>query len=169
MGVHGKDCCEETDDFDLCLGCRAGGTKCACADDEHKAMLTLQKSVSGDVLISEKGDATRRLASVSEMRCTTETCQRLVTRGRYYCASYSPPFAHPSDDSREVFPGCPECDDTLCEDCYRQGQTCHLPEEHRLYVYLRANVDRLHPDLATDGIDCKACKRSVKQGPFYRK
>lgn len=77
------DCCEETDDFDLCLQCRAGGTKCACTND--KSMLTLQKSVSGDVLLSEKGDATKRLASVSEMRCTNKTCQRLVTQGRYYC------------------------------------------------------------------------------------
>lgn len=64
--------------------------------------------------------------------------------------------------------GCPECEDSFCEDCYRQEQACHSPEEHRLYVYLRANVDRSHPDLATDGINCKACQTNTKQGPFYR-
>lgn len=46
-------------------------------------MLTMQKCVAGDVLVSEKGDARRRLASVSEIHCVS--CQRLVTQGRYYC------------------------------------------------------------------------------------
>lgn len=83
------DCCEETDDFDLCLPCRTKGTTCACPPDQ--SMLTLQKSVSGDVLASEKGDVTRRLATISEMRCTSKTCQRLITQGRYYCECTPPP------------------------------------------------------------------------------
>lgn len=66
---------------------------------------------------------------------------------------------------------CPECsDDTdfdMCQDCYRQGKTCHSPDNHRLYVYLRANVDRPHPDFATDGISCTGCEVKIKQGPFY--
>lgn len=74
------DCCQETDDFDLCLKCRDQGTTCACPD---KQMLTMQKCVAGDVLVSERGDARRRLATVSEIHCVS--CQRLVTQGRYYC------------------------------------------------------------------------------------
>lgn len=66
---------------------------------------------------------------------------------------------------------CPECsDDTdfdMCQDCYRQGKTCHSPDNHRLFVYLRANVDRPHPDFATDGISCTGCEAKIKQGPFY--
>lgn len=46
-------------------------------------MLTMQKCVAGDVLVNEKGDARRRLATVSEIHCVS--CQRLVTQGRYYC------------------------------------------------------------------------------------
>lgn len=68
-------------------------------------------------------------------------------------------------------PDCPECsDDTdfdMCQECYREGKTCHSPDDHRLYVYLRANVDRPHPDFATDGISCKGCETKIKQGPFY--
>lgn len=55
----------------------------------------------------------------------------------------------------------------MCQDCYRQGRTCRSPDTHRLYVYLRANSDGPHPDIATDGIGCKACKAKIKQGPFY--
>lgn len=67
---------------------------------------------------------------------------------------------------------CPECsedkqDVDMCQDCYRQGRTCRSPDTHRLYVYLRANSDGPHPDIATDGIGCKACKAKIKQGPFY--
>lgn len=79
---HNVDCCEETDDFDLCLKCREGGTSCECTDQQMK---TMQKSVAGDVLASEKGDARRRLANVAELRCSP--CQRLITQGRYYCKS----------------------------------------------------------------------------------
>lgn len=71
--------------------------------------------------------------------------------------------------NQEELTDCPDCEDSLCEDCYRQEQACHSPEQHRLYVYLRANVDRSHPDMATDGINCKACQKSTKQGPFYRR
>lgn len=73
------DCCKETDDFDLCPKCRDAGNSCACSDNQ---MSTMQKCVAGDVLVSEKGDARRRLATVSEIRCLP--CQRLITQGRYY-------------------------------------------------------------------------------------
>lgn len=146
---HGKfaHCCEESDDFDLCSKCREAGTSCACSDNQ---MLTMQKCVAGDVLVSEKGDARRRLATVSEIRCVA--CQRLITQGRYY---YCPEC---SEDEQDV---------DMCQDCYRQGHTCRSPDTHRLYVYLRANSDGPHPDIATDGIGCKACKAKIKQGPFY--
>ncbi|ROW17752.1 hypothetical protein VPNG_01003 [Cytospora leucostoma] len=78
---HGKfaHCCEDTDDFDLCIKCHEAGKSCACSDNR---MSIMQKSVAGDVLASEKGDARRRLATVSEIQCTE--CQRLITQGRYY-------------------------------------------------------------------------------------
>lgn len=79
---YSVDCCQETDDFDLCLKCHEGGTSCECSDQQMKMM---QKSVAGDVLASEKGDARRRLANVAELRCAP--CQRLITQGRYYCES----------------------------------------------------------------------------------
>lgn len=79
------DCCKDTDDFDLCVRCHDEGKSCYCSDNR---MSIMQKSVAGDVLASEKGDARRRLATVSELRCTD--CQRLITQGRYYC---KPPFS----------------------------------------------------------------------------
>lgn len=129
----------------------------------------MQKCVAGDVLVSEKGDLRRRLATVSEIHCTS--CQRLVTQGRYYCW-FSPSFFIQLFSNQ--CPDCPDCsgddqDWDLCMDCYRQGHSCRSPDTHRLYVYLRADVDRPHPDLATDGISCQACKKKIKQGPFYRK
>lgn len=49
---------------------------------------------------------------------------------------------------------------------------CRIPDwfrpSHRLYVYLRANVDQAHTDLATDGIRCKTCSQEINQGPIYR-
>lgn len=77
-----QDCCKETDDFDLCLKCRDAGTVCMCPD---KQMLTMQKCVSGDVILSEKGDIKRRMATITELRCVP--CQRVINQGRYYCKS----------------------------------------------------------------------------------
>lgn len=77
-----QDCCQEADDFDLCLKCRDAGTACTCSD---KQMVTMQKCVSGDVILSEKGDINRRMATINELRCAP--CQRLINQGRYYCKS----------------------------------------------------------------------------------
>ncbi|KAF3765215.1 hypothetical protein M406DRAFT_331524 [Cryphonectria parasitica EP155] len=55
----------------------------------------------------------------------------------------------------------------LCEDCYYQGQTCVSPDEHRLFVYLRANFDRSHPDLNSDVTVCGTCKKKIMQGPVF--
>lgn len=74
------DCCEGTDDFDLCKSCRDAGSSCACED---KTMLTMQKCVAGDVLESESGDAARRLTAIDEIRC--RACAKTVSQGRYYC------------------------------------------------------------------------------------
>ena len=51
-------------------------------------MVIMQKCVAGDVLASEKGDARRRLATVSEIRCAP--CQKVITQGRYYCELHLP-------------------------------------------------------------------------------
>lgn len=45
-------------------------------------MLMLQKCVAGDVILSEKGDIQRRMATVPELRCVP--CQRVISQGRYY-------------------------------------------------------------------------------------
>jgi hypothetical protein len=163
------DCCKETDDFDLCLRCHEGGTSCECSDQQMQMM---QKCVAGDVLASEKGDARRRLANMAELRCAP--CQRLVTQGRYYCEwtrKFKLAILISLTLGRICCTDCAECsDDTdfdMCQDCYRQGKTCHSPDHHRLYVYLRANVDRPHPDFATDGISCAGCEAKITQGPFY--
>lgn len=160
-----SDCCEENDDFDLCSMCRGDGITCACTD---KQMLTMQKCVAGDVILSEKGDILRRMATITELRCTP--CQRLISQGRYYREWET--VGRTRQDTHEILTDCPECGDSgfdLCQDCYRQGETCHAANSHRLYAYLRANVDGSHPALATDGICCKACSQITKQGPFYRR
>lgn len=106
---------------------------------------------------------------MAELRCTVKACQRLVTQGRYYCKHCPDSLGthHTGGRSHGNAVDCAECDKNLCEDCYRQGQACDLPDAHRLYVYLRANVDQSKPDLATDGINCASCKLNMKQGPVY--
>lgn len=48
----------------------------------------MQKCVAGDVILSEKGDVRRRMATLAELRCTP--CQRLISQGKYYCKSTAP-------------------------------------------------------------------------------
>lgn len=74
------DCCQGGDDYDLCMPCFGNGVSCQCTDRE---MVIMQKSVAGDVVISEKGETNRRLAAAPKVNCVG--CQKEVTQGRYYC------------------------------------------------------------------------------------
>ncbi|EKG20904.1 Zinc finger ZZ-type protein [Macrophomina phaseolina MS6] len=113
----------------------------------------MQKSVAGDVVISEKGESCRRLASAAEVKCYK--CQKDVTQGRYYyCDS-----CNASSDG---------CD--ICEECYASGHTCETPDSHRLYVYLKANVPKNvgpYAYISVDSVSCMTCQKTVEQGPYY--
>lgn len=78
------DCCAGGDDYDLCVGCFSSGVSCHCTD---RQMLIMQKSVAGDVVLSEKGESCRRLASSVDVKCYR--CQKDVVQGRYYCTCFS--------------------------------------------------------------------------------
>lgn len=143
-------CCQGGDDFDLCISCFSSGMTCQCAD---KTMKVMQKSVAGDVVVSEKGETCRRLASSVDVKCYK--CQKEVTQGRYfYCDS--------CNESKDGY--------DLCEECYGSGHTCETPDSHRLYVYLKANVPKNvgpYAYISVDAVTCTTCSNNVAQGPYY--
>ncbi|KAB2570434.1 hypothetical protein DBV05_g10899 [Lasiodiplodia theobromae] len=143
-------CCQGGDDYDLCMPCFGNGVSCQCTDRE---MVIMQKSVAGDVVISEKGETNRRLAAAPKVNCVG--CQKEVTQGRYY-------YCDSCNESKDGY--------DLCESCYESGHTCETPDEHRLYVYLRANVpENVGPYtyISVDAVPCNTCEKRVEQGPYY--
>ena len=166
------DCCKGGDDYDVCMPCFGNGVSCQCED---RQMVIMQKSVAGDVVVSEKGETCRRLATAPDVKCTA--CLSEVTQGRYYCRFSSSPFYQPAG----LADGPPDCDSCngskdgydLCENCYGSGhKTCENPDEHRLYVYLRANVPNNvgpYAFVTSESVPCTTCEKQVLQGPYYRK